>query len=86
MRARDFLGVIAPWIVLPAAGMVLTAALMGETRSETVQAPYIDLSQYEGFTVRDSTVLCRPNGCADVPEGSIILIPLPRQFPATQPD
>lgn len=48
--------------------------------SEVQEAPQADLSgKYAFWAVGDSTYLCNPRGCAELPAGSIVLTPLPRQ-------
>jgi len=46
---------------------------------QSQEAPYEDLSMYQFWAAGDSAYLCNPKGCAALPDGSIILTPLPRQ-------
>ena len=47
-------------------------------QAQTLNAPQYKLEDYQPWLVGDSTMVCNPKGCADVPEGSILLTPIPR--------
>ena len=69
-----------------ATGIALWASMQAiripEAVSEgAVPAPYINLSKYEVWAIRDSTTICIPEGCAPLPDGTLVLIPPPRQTP-----
>lgn len=45
-------------------------------------APFVDLTQYQVWSLPDSLSLCGPDGyCSEMPHGTLILTPLPETVP-----
>lgn len=88
MRKRDAFLLLLPWGLLLAFTLVMVILctkprdVSGEGVPAQTYTPHVDIAKYDMWAPPDSSYICdRDGNCAWLPDGTILLTPLPETVP-----